>query len=151
MVSSRDRICQRRDDHVDRRQDAAACVSLSKSTMSKTRTALAAPPFSARCRRRRLSSRPVFSCQPNLWSFFPEPPLGGDKEKKSSRPPEGLPSKGPDWFDWAAESNRSSSKMQGRSATSSFRNAKPLPTASRPFPGSRRGISPSTGVASLFL
>jgi hypothetical protein len=36
MVSSRDRICQRRDDLEGHRQTAAACVSLSHSTMSKT-------------------------------------------------------------------------------------------------------------------
>jgi hypothetical protein len=33
------------------RQDTAACVSLSNSTMSKTATGLPAPPFSARRRR----------------------------------------------------------------------------------------------------
>ena len=32
-------------------QNAAACVSLSKSTMSKTRPGCPCPPFSARCRR----------------------------------------------------------------------------------------------------
>src|ERR1700743_1501738 len=38
--------------------------------MSKTRTGLPAPPFSARCRRRRASSRLGFSWQPALSSFF---------------------------------------------------------------------------------
>ena len=38
--------------------------------MSKTRTGLPAPPFSARRRRRRLSSRPGFPCQSALSSFF---------------------------------------------------------------------------------
>ena len=71
MVSSRDRNCQRRDvPRKEHRQDAAACVSLSKSTMSKTRAGLMAPPFSAWCRRRRLSSRLGFPCQPALSSFF---------------------------------------------------------------------------------
>ena len=41
--------------------------------MSKTRTASAAPPFSARRRRRRLSSRPGFPCQSALSSFFSPP------------------------------------------------------------------------------
>jgi hypothetical protein len=45
------------------RQSAAACVSLSKSTMSKTRTTSAIPPFSAQCRRRRLSIQPRIPCQ----------------------------------------------------------------------------------------
>ena len=52
------------------RQSAAACVSLSKSTMSKTRTAGAAPPFSARCRRRRLSSEPRIPCQIVFFKTF---------------------------------------------------------------------------------
>lgn len=50
MVSSRDRITSAPNDPPRKvnRQSAAACVSLSKSTMSKTRTASAAPPFNAR-------------------------------------------------------------------------------------------------------
>jgi hypothetical protein len=52
------------------RQSAAACVSLSKSTMSKTRAASATPPFSARCRRRRLSSEPRIPCQIVFFKTF---------------------------------------------------------------------------------
>lgn len=63
----------------DHRQDTAACVSLSRSTISKTRTGgFPAPPFSARCRRRRRFSRLGFPCQAVLFEeepFFPEPLL----------------------------------------------------------------------------
>ena len=52
------------------RQSAAACVSLSKSTMSKTQAAGATSPFSARCRRRRLSSEPRIPCQIVFFKTF---------------------------------------------------------------------------------
>jgi hypothetical protein len=52
-MSSRDRILVSVDDDHgnDHRQDTAACVSLSKSTMSKTRTTFAEPAVYARRRR----------------------------------------------------------------------------------------------------
>lgn len=56
----------------DHRQDTAACVSLSRSTISKTRTGgFPAPPFSARCRRRRRFSRLGFPCQAVLFEEEP--------------------------------------------------------------------------------
>jgi hypothetical protein len=50
MVSSKKTAFgQRRDaPRKEHRQDTAACVSLSKSTISKTRTGVPAPPFNAR-------------------------------------------------------------------------------------------------------
>ena len=67
------------------RQSAAACVSLSKSTMSKTRAAQRPHPFSARCRRRRLSIQPRIPCQTVFFKTVrtnpPETPEG-----KTSRP-----------------------------------------------------------------
>jgi hypothetical protein len=52
--------------------------------MSKTRAGLPAPPFSARCRRRRLSSRPGFPCQSALSSFFSPPGGPGFEERPAT-------------------------------------------------------------------
>ncbi len=61
----------------DHRQDTAACVSLSRSTISKTRTGgFPVPPLSARQRRRRRISRLGFPCQavlPEEKPSFPDP------------------------------------------------------------------------------
>jgi len=67
------------------RQSAAACVSLSKSTMSKTRTPLPrGPSFSARCRRRRLSIQPRIPCQTVFYKTVRTDP---------TKPPKGEPSR----------------------------------------------------------
>jgi hypothetical protein len=65
VVSSRDRIrsASRAATLSDRRQDAAACVSLSKSTMSKIAWPWPNPPETVRRRGRRVSIRLGSGCQ----------------------------------------------------------------------------------------
>jgi hypothetical protein len=63
---------QRRDDHKGHRQDAAACVSLSKSTMSKTQTGKPAPPESEKLWEPRTAERICMEEAPSR--FSPQPP-----------------------------------------------------------------------------
>ena len=93
MVSSRDRSCQRRLISLEAyRQDAAACVSLSKSTMSKTETDNAGPTNYARRRRggAYLVAGPWAVNRP-FPAFFVRRELT-HRAQKSRRAAEGLPS-----------------------------------------------------------
>ena len=74
-------------------QNAAACVSLSNSTMSKTRAGFANPTnLTPGGRRRRLSREPPDPCQPGFSAFFAEP---GQSPISAKRSPLGLNWSGP--------------------------------------------------------
>lgn len=77
-----------------RRQNAAACVSLSNSTMSKTVAAWAAPPEFAGGARSGVSIEPPYPCQPSFSGPFPrrlEDQVIGTE--RIVRGPEGIPSR----------------------------------------------------------
>ena len=84
VVSSRDRIRQRRLMALvrDHRQDAAACVSLSKSTMSKIERPSGRTRRNRRRRGRRVSIRLGISCQPLCEAIF-EGPKRPETERKN--------------------------------------------------------------------
>ncbi len=88
VLSSRDRRFGQRRDSSKRtiRESAAACVSLSNSTMSKTRTNLVGPTrLTPGGRRRRLSRGPPRPCQPDFSVFSAKPGKPRNSAQKSPR------------------------------------------------------------------
>ena len=96
MVSSRDRsdvsvqtTCSVKEQV--RRQNTAACVSLSNSTMSKTVAASAAPPVFAGGARSGVSIDPPFPCQPSFSAPLAPPRKPGLRHEEDRSGARGRP------------------------------------------------------------
>ncbi len=127
-LSSRDRNCQRRDGVVHHRQDAAACVSLSKSTMSKTRPEASGPAENARRREERRLYPPPISLSIDLLA-----PIGRVRfeRKDRTRAARGEPLSVRSESIGGAEANANMTENQGPRASKSVRPPQKLRSAAR--------------------
>lgn len=157
MVSSRDRITSAPNDPLRRvnRQSAAACVSLSKSTMSKTRTAIRGPTCLApRRRRRRRFREPRTPCQP----LFSEILQNQDRSLKTAKNHRKENQEAflltVRRFDWSAETKETNPEKQEVSQLSlspkSPETSVPKASVAGPFPSEAALYGPPFSAATRF-